>query len=104
MIYRGNTMKRLTKKKALILLWFMLINYTFMGWAASCGGKPFKPLTDRQAVFVLLGSVPAAAAVIFFVIPLESKKEKISYMIFSAILTFVISFVWLNVALSAGII
>ena len=104
MIYRGNTMKHKNKKKGLILLWFILINYAFMGWAASCGGKPFKPLTDRQAVFVLLGSVPAAAAVIFFIMPLESKKEKISYMIFSAKLTFIVSFVWLNVALSAGII
>ena len=59
-----------------------------------------KPLTDRQAVFVLLGSVPAVAAVTFFIMPLESKKEKISYIIFAAILIFIVSFVWLTPVLA----
>ena len=82
--------KRLRNKKALLLLWFLAVNYAFMCWAAMCGGRLFPHLTDLQTEFLLLGSVRAAAVMIFFVKPLKTHKEQHSYMRFAVILIIII--------------
>ena len=91
-------MTALRSKKALLLLWFLLINYAFIGWAASCGGRPFlQSLTDTQTEVVLLGSVPAAALVLFFIKPFKTCEEKRSFLCFAAILIFIINAFWLTI-------
>lgn len=95
-------MNALRSKKALLFLWFLLINYAFTVWAASCGGRPFlQKLTDTQTKVVLLGSVPAAALVLFFVKPFKTREEKRSFLRFAAILIFIINALWLTIILSA---
>ena len=91
-------MKRLTKKKALILLWFMLINYAFMGWAASCGVQPLPLIPPFILELLLLGSVRAAAVVVFFIRPLDSDEDRRSYMRFALLLIILIYGVWLFLA------
>ena len=91
-------MKALRNKKALLLLWFLAVNYAFMCWAAMCGGRLFPHLTDLQTEFLLLGSVRAAAVMIFFVKPLKTHKEQHSYMRFAVILIIIIYTFWLTVA------
>ena len=88
-------MKRLTKKKGLILLWFMLINYAFMGWAASGGVQPLPMIPPLILELLLLGSVRAAAVVIFFISPIDNDEDRRSYMRFALLLIILIYGVWL---------
>lgn len=90
-------MTALRKKKILLFLWFALINYAFMGWAAMCGLPLFPHLTDYQTEFLLLGSVRIAAVVIFFVRPLETGDEQRLYMRFAVKLIIIIYAFWLLV-------
>lgn len=91
-------MNRLRNKKALLFLWFFAINYAFIVWVASCGGRPFlKGLTDYQTEFLLLGSVRAAAVVIFFVRPLNTYDEQRSFMRFAVKLIIIFYAFWLYV-------
>ena len=91
-------MNALRSKKALLFLWFIIINLAFIAWAASCGGRPFlHGLTDTQTEVVLLGSVPAVALVMFFVKPFMTCEEKRSFLRFAAILIFIINAFWLTI-------